>query len=480
MPLLAGLAAMLLALWIARPPGPAIAPDSVSYLGSAVSLARHGTLRAPFSDWDDADSTSSLTDYAPGYPVALAVPIAAGVSPSTAARWIQALALGVSTTLASLLLLECEGLTGALLVLPLLLLLPALTDVHLWILSEPLFITVTVGTLAVMTRRPERPLVYGILAALGNFVRFAGVSLVGAVVLWAMTRPGTRRERLVRGSLAAAPGIALHLWWTLRGMAPAGGIGGVATSGLTGTLREGLATTVAWLAPVSIQSLWHLGLAVAVAIALKLMAWRLWRSPAAPSRTLLVATALFGGCYLGMLLIARVFVAPDLPFDSRILAPLFVVLAIAAAAVLAEGWHGRSTVWRGVTIAAVVIWCTAATAHDVDTMRQARRFGLGYESSEWQGSPIANWLRTRGAGLTIYSSDPAGTWAIVHRPIRFLPSALTPDTIVAFRTAFQARPSALISFPPELESQAPGDPLAAQLGLVAAARTVFGTVWVRP
>ncbi|MGH7532484.1 MAG: hypothetical protein ACREL4_04240 [Gemmatimonadales bacterium] len=480
MPLLAGLVAMVLALWISRRPGPAIAPDSVSYLGAAVSLARHGTLRAPFSEWDDADSTSSLTDYAPGYAVALAVPIATGISPSTAARWIQALALGASTTMVLLLLLELDGIAGALIGLPLLILPAALTDIHLWILSEPLFIAFTVGTLAMMTRRPDRPVAYGVLAALGNLVRFAGVSLVGAVTLWAVSRPGTRRERLVRGSLAAAPGIALHLWWSVQGMSPAGGIGGLMTAGLMGTLREGLVTTVAWLAPIHVPSPWHLGLAVAVAIALPLMAWRVWRSPTAPSRPLLGASALFGGCYIVMLLTARVLVAPDLPFDSRILAPLFVVLSIAFAAVLAVGWRDRSVASRSVIVIAVALWSAGAATHDVGTVRQARRFGLGYESSEWQRSPIANWLRTRGTQLTIYTSDPAGTWAITRRPARFFPSALTPDTVAAFAAAFRARPSALVSLPPELETQAPGDSLAARLGLIAATRTAFGTVWVSP
>ena len=83
-------------LWVSRRPLPAIAPDSVSYLGAGVSLAHNGTLRVPFNDWTDADSTAALTDYAPGYPMALAIPIAAGVAPATAARWIQAVAIGAA------------------------------------------------------------------------------------------------------------------------------------------------------------------------------------------------------------------------------------------------------------------------------------------------------------------------------------------------------------------------------------------------
>ncbi|MGH7734189.1 MAG: hypothetical protein ACREOE_10935, partial [Gemmatimonadales bacterium] len=286
--------------------------------------------------------------------------------------------------------------------------------------------------------------------------------------------------RLVRGSLAAAPGIALHLWWRLQGLSPAGGIGGVTTAGLIGTLREGVTTTAAWLAPVHIPSPWHMGLALAVAITVTLGAGRVWRSPAAASRPLLIAATLFAGCYLAMLIAARVLVAPDLPFDSRILAPLFVVLSIAIAAALASEWHDRPAATRTIIVIAVALWSAGAAAHDVDTVRQARRFGLGYESSEWQASLIANWLRTRGTQFAIYTTDPAGTWAIVHRPARFLPSVLTADTVAAFAAAFSTHPAALVSLPPELETQASGDSLATRLGLIAATRTRFGTVWVRP
>lgn len=471
---------MVLALWICRRPGPAIAPDSVSYLGAATSMVRHGTLRVPFADWTDADSTAPLTDYAPGYPLALAAPMAMGVPPAAAARWIQAAAIGAATTMAVLLVLASVESAAALFVVPLLLLMPALTDVHLWILSEPLFNVFVVGTLALMARRPERPLAYGTMAAFGNLVRFAGASLVGAAFLWAITRPGGRRMRAQRAALAAAPGLALHLWWRLHDLSPAGGIGGPFTAGLGATLHQGIATVVAWLVPLDVAAPWRGAVAVTIAIGLALATRRAWRSATPVTRDLLAAAALLGGCYLGMLVVARIAVVPDLPFDSRIFAPLLVVAAIAIGTILAARWRDGARATAVVSVAIVVLWSTAAAARDAGTVRMARQFGLGYESTEWQGSPLAIWLRTRGADRTIYTSDPAGTWTLIHRPSRFLPSTLAPDTVAAFGRLFQARPSALVSFPPELAPQAPGDLLATRLGLTAVARTPFGTVWIRP
>ncbi|HSC58798.1 MAG TPA: hypothetical protein VLC11_04500 [Gemmatimonadales bacterium] len=469
----------MLVLWISRRPLPAIAPDSVSYLGAGMSLARNGALRVPFNDWTDADSTAALTDYAPGYPMVLAIPIAAGVAPATAARWIQALAAGAALAIALALLDAVAGSVAALLGLPLLLLLPALTDIHLWILSEPLFIAVMVATLTTMVRRPDRPLAYGALAALGNLVRFAGVALVGAAGLWAMAQAGERRQRITRGALAAGPGVLLQAWWYLRKVSPAGGIGGAGVSGLGGTLRQGAATIGAWLVPVHLSGPWRAIVVALVALALIIVGWRVLRSTAEGPRRLLRAVAVVAVCYVAMLLFARIRVAPDVPFDSRILGPIIVALAIAAAAALAAGWRERPAAVRVVIPAIVLAWSVAAGAYDASTIRLARRFGLGYESLEWQMSPIAGWLRGPGSGRTIYTSDPAGTWAIIHRPSRFVPSSLSPDTVARFAAAFAARPSALIALPPELAPQASADSLAARLGLVAAAHTAFGTVWIR-
>ncbi|MFI5236149.1 MAG: hypothetical protein ACHQXA_10595, partial [Gemmatimonadales bacterium] len=101
LPPIAGLVAGLLAFAITGPGGPALAPDSMSYLGAAQSLAQHRTLRVPLSDWNDADSTAALTDYAPGFPIVLAAPIALGAPPVPAARYVQALAAGLTTAIAT-------------------------------------------------------------------------------------------------------------------------------------------------------------------------------------------------------------------------------------------------------------------------------------------------------------------------------------------------------------------------------------------
>ena len=83
-PLLAG-AAFLGVLRVPAPPGPGLVPaDSLASLGPATLLAHGEGLRLPAAQWWSADSTATLVRYPPGMAVALALPIAAGLTPTTA------------------------------------------------------------------------------------------------------------------------------------------------------------------------------------------------------------------------------------------------------------------------------------------------------------------------------------------------------------------------------------------------------------
>jgi hypothetical protein len=68
-------------LAMTEPPGPGLDPDTMSYLGAAESLARHGTLRIPAADWWDADSTEALGISLPASPSPSPSPSRSGCHP---------------------------------------------------------------------------------------------------------------------------------------------------------------------------------------------------------------------------------------------------------------------------------------------------------------------------------------------------------------------------------------------------------------
>jgi hypothetical protein len=476
-PWLGGALTTLGVLLATAPRGPGLTPDGMSYLAAAQSLVRTGSLREPFAAWNAPDSTSPLADYPAGFSLVLAVPIALGAAPPQAARWVEALSAGAAVGLASALLDAVAGTAAAALGAGLLLLLPALTDVSLLVLSEPLFLLVLVSVMAEMVRRPSRPLVAGLLAGAGNLVRYAGAFLVAGVAIWSALQPGSWRQRIGRGAAAALPGAALHLYWRVAGIDPGGGLSSSAYGGVLQALREGWSTGLSWLVPGG-TGVPALVAGIALLLLLVVAGGVAFRIAGDEVRRLFGVSALLAVLYCGTVGFARLYVIPDVPFDSRILLPLFFILSLATAAALGIHWRERRR--RAVPLALVIGWCALAVVRDARVVGNARRWGLNYETAEWQTSPVADWLRGPGRGRALYSTDPAGIWYLTGRPSRLLPDTLDPDSVRAFRAKFESRPSALVAFDVPFDVMAPADSVVQALSLTPVARFAHGVVWVEP
>ena len=91
--IVAGGVAAGITLAVTRPPALGLDPDAASYLGAAQSLAEGRGYRIPIADWATADSTSALSHFPPGYPTAIALPVAVGMTPMNAARAVNPTAI---------------------------------------------------------------------------------------------------------------------------------------------------------------------------------------------------------------------------------------------------------------------------------------------------------------------------------------------------------------------------------------------------
>src|SRR5690242_17295174 len=438
----------------------------MSYLGAAESLVHQGSLREPFAAWNAPDSTTPLTDYPAGFSLVLAPPTAAGVPGPSAARWVEALSLGVAVGVASALAGSVSGELGALATVVLLALMPALVDVSFMVVSEPLFLLLLSLTIAGMVRRPERPELSGLAAAGANLVRYAGVFLVAGAALWQALQPGTWQSRLRRLAIAALPGVLLHLYWRVEGIVPAGGFSAGVYTGWPEALSEAWSTGTSWLAPGL-----HGWAATAIAIVLLgLMATAWFRGG-----RMVAAAGLLALLYAGTLALTKTFVIADLPFDFRMLLPLCFLLTLGTAPTLvAKSGRGRAA--AGLVVS---MWGVMAVTRDVREIHRTRIGGVDYETAEWQEAAVATWLRGPGQGMALFTNDPAGIWFTAGRPSRLLPRSGAPDSVRAFQARFSAQPSALVAFEETfaLESVEP-DSLATALHLVPIATFRHGVVWV--
>jgi len=454
---LLGIAAFAFVLTVTDPPGPGLDPDALSYMGAARSLVEHGTYRIPTASWADADSTSALAHFPPGYSTALAIPVAFGMAPLQAARLVDALAAFV--TVATLVLVVGAATTvlaGALLGIALLVT-PAMTTVHLSVLSEPLFLALLALTLAAMVYAPDRPLRAGILAALGMMVRYAGASLVGAVVLWQLARRAPLGVRMRRAVMTALPALVLEGAWVVRTRLVAGGAHAIRRFAIYGdlgpTLREGGDTLRDWLVPVA-DTEWtlpHHGAITIVAtvllVVLTMLGARAARAARGRAWRLLGACALLVACYAAIIAVSRLLADPAIPLDERILAPFLLLVTTVIAVALACWWRATaSRVVRAAAAVALLAWGVASASVALDYGRFALDYGSDFAGEDWRHSALLDWARTDGARHPLYTNWPAAVYFHLHRPAYSLPAPDETDALSAFVDTVRARDGRVLVF----------------------------------
>jgi hypothetical protein len=462
--LLAGLVAFTLVLTVTDPPGPGLDPDALQYLGAAASVAASGEYNVPMAAWASADSTEPLTHFPPGYPTALAVPVRLGMEPAQAARLVDATAAFVMfSTVVLLVGMATSPIAGTAFGIALFGM-TSMYTAHASVLSEPLYLACMMLVLAAMVFAPDRPLRAGIPAAVAVMTRYAGLSIVGAIALWALAQPGRWTDRMRRAAIAVAPAVALQGIWVLRTRAVAQ-MTDIRKIAIYGNWAKSLAqsglTFMTWLVPdpaTDTEPLAHRALlAVAAFVALAtLTAIGLWHmrrmasnagkeKPFAPR--LVQAAALLLVCYAGLLGASRLFADPGIPFDERIFAPALLSLMILGAIGLAFWWRGTRLVVARVAVAvALLSWWYAGVSVIRTSAHFAMTWGSDFAGQQWHDSQVLAWARREGTHGPLYSNWPAAVFFYLHRPSHELPILKEARNLKAFGDTVRARGGHVLLF----------------------------------
>ena len=441
-----------------------------------------------------------MTHFPPGFSAIVAVPIALGAPPIPAGRLIIVLAAVVTWAGLVALLIREVGSRPAALIGVAILCTPAIVSVHLSILSEPPFLTALVAVVAgmwAMSRSPKLgPAVWtGLAVAAAVMLRYVGVSVALAAGWWAIAGVGRRRlavrDRLLAAALVLVPsGLTLGAW-LLRSVRLEG-VQGVRTLGaygdLGGSVRAAVSTIVAWVVPIGSGG-WRYVVAAAVAVGAVAMTRAIWprtrdrisgdAGVAFPRCVLVSVVATVGIAYLGFAFVARLVADPDIPFDERILAPLFLLMEIAAGLVVAAWWGAQSRRRRVLVGGVLLIWCGVSMGASVVRIVQALGDGNDFAGSDWRDSPTIAWVRsdTGGAHRALYTNWPAALYFQAQRGAHDLPATLDGLTLHRLRDRLAVTHGVVVGFAVQNPDVAPPEMIARLMGLHEIARFADGAVW---
>ncbi|HZS57734.1 MAG TPA: hypothetical protein VFA43_00595 [Gemmatimonadaceae bacterium] len=433
------------------PPGPGLLGDAAGYLGSAESLVHHGNLRVPFAPYVSADSTSPLDHWPPGFPIAIAAPLRAGFSPITSARLVVATSAAITCAVIVLLLGSNAGLAWGLAAAGAVGITASVVSVHLDVVSEPPFITAVVATLALMAMRPNRPVLYGLTAAVSLLMRYLGLAIVSAAAFWALMQPASSTwERIRRAVLAALPGIIVWVAWTLFMRAHGTEARQVHIDPTPlDSARQLVGATLSWLAPDTVGSgltnfrALRIMLKAALTFGVIYVLARQWRGEPNATRRTIWASLLLVAALLGMLAAADYFNRASTFYD-RVFSPVHALLDLAIVAALALWW--RTTRRHAIAIAAVVAWVVASGKATADVVHVGRTVGFYHSTRENVDAPLWRWVRdsTPTRPEALFTNDNADVYFMSHRPSRGLPLVFDADTARALAAALGRQPALIV------------------------------------
>jgi hypothetical protein len=405
----------------ATPYGPGLINDSVIYLGGAENILEgHG-----YSRTSGGGEIKPITVNPPFYPMTVAAVsllgftfIKSGWIISLASFLINAVLIGA--ILRKLTHSDLMAIFGA----ALFVVSDSFIAAHTFALTEPLFITLSLGTVYCLAVFLDQGKIWtlilsAVLVNLSYLTRYIGVANLAVGVLSLLVfLPGWREK--IRNSLIIL-GVSLigGIVWLVRNMLAAGTAANrsIGFHPLTADkIREGVVTFWSWLLPERFNLVnrmpifWDL-LTYALLAGLVVGAAFVWiralnkkKTEIGSSKSLALIIAAWAVAYFGALLFSLTFADASTALENRILAPMFVFLLM----LLVYGL-GRwlSTPVKSLMLAGLAVTVFIFLSLAYDGRREVIDLhvdGQGYASSYFRNSPTIEAVKNLPEDMILYSN----------------------------------------------------------------------------
>jgi len=181
--------------------------------------------------------------------------------------------------------------------------------------------------------------------------------------------------------------------------------------------------------------------------------------------------------YLVVLMTSRLLADPDIPFDERILVPLFLLVTILVALAASAWTRASRNSLRIIGAVLLVAWLGAAGRATEDDIEWLLENGMDFAQAQWTGSPVLAWARANASRQPLYSNWPAAIVFHLHRPAHELPNDAHARTLAAFADTLRVRHGVVIAFDQPSPGQIGVADLTNAVGLRPVARLSDGTVF---
>lgn len=410
-------------IWLCTRWGAGLMDDSFVYITSARNLIAGKGLAWPQGD----GSLAPMTHYPPLFPLTLAALSVIGLEATAAARLVNTLAFGANIIIIAWLTYRFTANRAlALLAALLCLFSDVLIEVHVWALSEPLFILFSLTYLLsfiryFQTQRAAWLITGAIAAGLALLTRYIGVSLIAAGAAMLVFLPVAPKRRWKDLLLFIAISLLPIALWALRNWFLIGGATDRAAQQHFITLKQlqrGLNTFLLWFLPGRLINDHEVIVTLVLILAGAAIAATLRRlkadAPEAPiDPTFYWVLGLQILCYLCVLVASKSFFDPVTPLNNRILSPLLPTLLILLLAFLGAVWQRAKL--RPLVVAALLAFFAFYAYRAIDLIPRLYQTGIGFSRKGWHNSQTLQAVRSLPQ-TAIFSNSPAAIYMWTDRP----------------------------------------------------------------
>jgi len=432
------------------PKGLGLVNDSVAYINGARGLVEGSGYGRLAGD----GTIKPITHFPPGFSVVLALFGLVGMDAIPAARIVNLALFALNIILVGLLARQVTRANWAgVLAAALFAFSDALLGVHAYALSEPLFLTLTMGAMLALLRAVElfQPKVYnsgwvmalvvsGDLAGLAYLTRYVGLALLPVGTLVLLLAGGSWKQKLQRAVIFLGSALVWILVWTVRNAA----LVGSATNRTFGyhaipaqNLLDGVRNLWAFALPRRIPlfdllpgGVWVALTGLALALLAAGLVWGLLRALRSGERETLAVwmVGLHLAAYMVMIVVSMTFVDASTTFEDRILAPVFADAIILLAWGFARSAQRAGPSYRPVLIALAVLLALSFADDARKTALDLRVDGQGFASSYWSNSEVMDGVRRLPEDVTIYSNRISALTLLADRQAIAMLSPIDPVT----------------------------------------------------
>lgn len=430
------------------PKGLGLVNDSVAYINGARGLVEGSGYGRLAGD----GTIKPITHFPPGFSVVLALFGLVGMDAIPAARIVNLGLFALNIVLVGLLAQRAARSPWAgVLAAALFAFSDALLGVHAYALSEPLFLTFTMGAMLALLRAVELfpPKVYnsgwvmalivsGDLAGLAYLTRYVGLALLPVGTLALLLVAGSWKQKLQRAAIFLGSALAWIVVWTVRNAA----LVGSATNRTFGyhaipaqNVLDGVRNLWAFALPRRIPlvdwlpgGLWVALTGLGLALLAAGLVWGLLRALRGQRESLAAwLVGLHLAAYLVMIVLSMTFVDASTTFEDRILAPVFADAIILLAWGFARAAQRAGSSTRPALIVLAVLLALSFADDARKTALELRVDGQGFASSYWSNSEVMDGVR-RLPEVTIYSNRISALTLLADRQAIAMLSPIDPVT----------------------------------------------------